>query len=501
MKEVKDVKLTNTLDTYTCQATTQGKHNPPILQSYNPTILHSTNPPLHQPSNPLPLQSTNPPPLHPYTPPIPIAPLITFRILFGALMFIGAIRFMWSGWVERLYVEPSFFFKFYGFEWVEPLGQTGMYMVYGLVALSALGIVLGFWYRLSAILFFLSFTYTELIDATNYLNHYYLVCLLAFLLIFLPAHRAFSLDVWRKPALKVGFVPAWTINILIVQLAIVYTFAGIAKLNPDWLLRAMPLAVWLPEHGHWPILGSLFEQRWAAFAFSWVGAFYDLSIAWFLLYRPTRPFAYIAVIGFHLLTGMLFNIGLFPYIMILSTLLFFSAERHQRWLSFLGYQPTSDVPYRYKPAFRPFYKYAIISYLLIQIILPFRYLAYPNYLLWSEEGYRFGWRVMLVEKAGHATFYVEDSESGRKAEITNSNYLTDFQEKQMAIQPDFILQYAHFLRDEFRKKHGFKNPKVTVSSYVALNGRTSQPFIDPEANLAEISDDFCPKTWVLPFNR
>ena len=133
----------------------------------------------------------------------PISPLITFRILFGVLMMWGALRFVWNGWVEKLYVEPTFFFKFYGFHWVEVLEETGLYVLFGVVIVSALCIALGLFYRIAAIVFFLSFTYIELMDATNYLNHYYLVCLFAFLLIFLPANRAFSLDVWRNPTLEV----------------------------------------------------------------------------------------------------------------------------------------------------------------------------------------------------------------------------------------------------------------------------------------------------------
>lgn len=177
--------------------------------------------------------------------PILINPLITFRFLFGMLMAVGAIRFMLSDWIQKLYVEPTFFFKFYGFEWVTVPSETGCYILYLLIAISALGIALGAFYRLSAIVFFVTFTYSELLDATNYLNHYYLVILLSFLLIFLPAHKKYSVDVWRKPAIKTDKVPAWTIYIIIFQLCCVYFFAGLAKLNPDWLFRAMPMAIWL----------------------------------------------------------------------------------------------------------------------------------------------------------------------------------------------------------------------------------------------------------------
>jgi len=440
--------------------------------------------------------------LHEYfTRPAPIAPLVTFRILFGGLMFFGAVRFMLNGWVEKLYGEPQFFFKYYGFEWVGVFSATGMYLVYGAIALGALMIMLGWRYRFGAALFFLSFTYAELTDLTNYLNHYYLVCLFGLMLIFLPAHRRFSLDCRRRPDLRATHVPAGAINVLILQLTIVYFFAGFAKLNPDWLFRAMPLAVWLPAKADTPIIGPLFQLPWAPYAFSWAGAFYDLTIAFFLMWRFTRPLAYIGVIVFHLMTDLLFNIGLFPYIMIFNTLIFFPAAFHERLLGWIGYraEDAARLFYHFPRMGVRLLKPVLMTYFLIQLIFPLRYLFYSGNVLWNEEGYRFAWRVMLVEKIGQATFYVEDRATGRKTEVVNSEYLTPFQEKQMSIQPGFMLQYAHFLEEEFQREHGFQEPVITVDSYVALNGRPSQRYIDPEVDLTELQNGFRQKDWVLDF--
>jgi hypothetical protein len=438
--------------------------------------------------------------LHTLTQPKRIAPLVTFRVLFGGLMMVGAVRFMLSGWVERLCVAPDFFFKFYGFEWVQPLGLYGSYALYSLIALSAAGIMLGWRYRWSTVLFFLSFSYSELIDATNYLNHYYLVCLLGLLLISLPAHRRFSLDVRRRPELEVDTVPAWCIYVLMLQLGIVYFYAGFAKLNADWLFRAMPLAVWLPTKADWPLLGSLFTQSWVAYVFSWFGAFYDLTIPFWLLWKRSRPLAYVAVVVFHLLTKLLFNIGLFPFIMIFNTLIFFPAAVHERWLQKIGYS-TVVVGRHYQftgrqmSLFRP----ALLAFFALQLLLPLRHNLYPGNVLWTEEGYRFAWRVMLVEKVGQATFTVHDPQTGRSGEVDNSEFLTLFQEKQMAIQPDFILQYAHHLAEVYGERYGIEAPKVTVDCHVALNGRPSQRLIDPTVDLAGLKDGLAPKTWILPF--
>lgn len=137
------------------------------------------------------------------------APLSVFRMIFGTMMFASIIRFWHNGWIEDFYIKPRFFFSYYGFEWVKPLGIY-TYVLFAICALAALGIALGYKYRFSAILFFLSFTYTELMDKTTYLNHYYFISLMAFLMIFLPANAYFSVDAYLKKSEK-KYIPRWTI--------------------------------------------------------------------------------------------------------------------------------------------------------------------------------------------------------------------------------------------------------------------------------------------------
>lgn len=426
-----------------------------------------------------------------------IYPLVTLRILFGGLMAFGGIRFWWNGWIEKLYLEPDFFFKFYGFEWVTHPGETGIYLLFVAMILGALGIMFGFFYRITAPLFFLTFCYIELLDASNYLNHYYLVCLLAFLLLLVPAHRAFSLDIaWRKKATYVK-IPAWCIDIFILQLVIVYTFAGIAKLNADWLFQAMPLRIWLPEHRDIPVLGYFFAQEWIAYAFSWGGAFYDLTIAYFLLWRKTRPFAYLAVVAFHLMTWLLFNIGLFPFIMIFNTLIFFSPKWHERFYSRWKNKQIQGGNKEAISFHKPLLMAFLTLYFLIQVLLPLRHFLYPGSVLWTEEAYRFAWRVMLVEKSGNATFFIHNPQTNTKTEVINSMFISPFQEKQVAIQPDFMLQYAQHLSDYYQKNHQISEPKITVESFVVLNGRPSKRFIKKDLDLIQISDTFAAKAWIL----
>ena len=434
------------------------------------------------------------------------APLAVFRIFFGLMMLAGIIRFWSYGWIDKLYIKPTFFFSYYGFEFVKPLGSF-TYVLFGLCGLAALMVALGLYYRVAIITFFLSFTYIELMDKTTYLNHYYFISLLSFLLIFLPANAYFSLDARRRPSLAFQQIPAWSIDSIKLLLGIVYFYAGLAKLNSDWLLEAQPLSIWLPSKYDIPLLGDWMHKDWVHYAFSWSGALYDLAIPFLLLYKRTRIPAFVAVVVFHVLTRVLFPIGMFPYIMIVSALIFFDSQLHKKILvglaKVLGTSTGAfDNGKRLVTGTRFIQRlrvYGLGLFFALQLLLPFRYLLYPGELFWTEEGYRFSWRVMLMEKTGYASFKVVDAVSGKRFHVDNSDFLTAFQEKQMAAQPDFMVAYAHYLKAHFEGQ-GHQNLQVFVESYVSLNGRGSQPYIDPDQDLIQVKDSFKHKTWILPFN-
>ncbi len=437
--------------------------------------------------------------------PASIAPLATFRIVFGILMMLGTARFMALGWIEDHYVDPLFHFKYFGFEWVKPMGKAGLYAVHIVLIGASLLLTLGLFYRVAALVVFLCFTYTELIDLTYYLNHYYFVSLVSFLLIFVPANRYLSLDVIRNPGTYRDSVPGWCVYIFKMQLAVVYVYAGIFKIQTDWLVHALPLKIWLPANDQIPVLGKLFAWEWAPHLFSWAGMWYDTTIVFWLMWSKSRPWAYLTVIAFHTLTGMLFQIGVFPLVMIGTTLIFFSDGWHRRlhrklaaWLdsrqlAFLD-KPGTAV-YVLRSSIQPLVLPAIGLFFAFQLLFPWRFLLYPGNMFWTEQGYRFGWRVMLMEKAGTATFFVKDSRTGREGEAFNSDFLNAHQEKQMAMQPDMILQYAHFLGDHYAKQ-GVHNPQVRAEVHVTLNGRPSQLLIDSTVNLMTIRDGWKHKWWI-----
>ena len=432
------------------------------------------------------------------------APLAVFRIFFGLLMCISIIRFWLKGWIQSLYIEPTFHFSYYGFEWVKPLG-TFTYLLFLICGIAALLVAIGFKYRLSILVFFLSFTYIELMDKTTYLNHYYFVSVVSFIMFFLPCNAQFSMDaIARKKSYKM--VPNWTIDSLKLLLGIVYLYAGLTKINSDWLLKAMPLKLWLKSKYDLPLVGqTIMQQEWFHFFMSWGGMCYDLSIPFLLLFKKTRSFAFFLVVVFHIATRILFPIGMFPYIMILSTMIFFDARVHLRILAFIErilkiFKSKKQVLNksivqieRYKV--RKLFRSIILVCLLLQLLIPWRYLLYPGELFWNEQGYRFSWRVMLMEKKGSSIFKIVNSKTNSFFYVNNDDFLTPVQEKQMSFQPDMILEYGHYLGNHF-KSQGHQNIAVFVESYVSLNGRLSQQFIDPSINLMELKDTFKHKHWI-----
>lgn len=419
-------------------------------------------------------------------------------------MCFAALRFLWNGWVHEFYIQPVYHFTFYGFDWIQPWSGWGMYAHFVGLAVLALFIAFGLWYRWSVFLFFLGFTYVELLDKSYYLNHYYLISLISLLLWFMPLHRAGSLDAWRKPLLRSTAFPDWVLWTLRLQIGLVYFFAGVAKIKTDWVFHAQPLKLWLAARSDFPVFGFLLDHVWVAYAFSWTGLVFDLTVPFWLLWRRTRLFAYIAIVVFHAITGKLFFLGMFPYIMVGLTTLFFSPSWPRTWLptKWLPPQPgqdrsdttnTSPQTPRWKtPAV-----FALTMFFAVQMALPFRHHLYGGNVCWHEQGFRFSWKVMLVEKTGYIEFNLRDPKTKKTWSVAPTQFLTKLQATMMRTQPDMILQFAHWL-SRFYQRKGHPPPEVRVESYVSLNGRRRKLFIDPKVDLAKQPRGFSNKTWILP---
>ncbi len=419
--------------------------------------------------------------------PVDSLPLLWLRVSFGLLMAVSAVRFVAKGWVRELYVVPDFHFSYLGFGWIAPPSEAWIYALFAGVFVSSLLMAAGVFYRASIFAFFVLFTTVELFDKTLYLNHYVFVSSLSLLMALLPLGR-----------LGDRMVASWMLMAVRVQVGLVYWFAGIAKLEGDWLLRAQPLATWLPARSDLPVLGALFEQRWVAYGASWGAVLFDLTLPFLLLWGRTRLVAWCAALFFHGLTALLFEIGMFPWIMMCATLVFFEGaelrcaiDRAAKGSFSWWHQSARADSQRACLGSRRTATVAVACLLAVQCVLPLRHWLYPGDVLWTEEGYRFSWRVMLVEKTGDVVFQVKPP-GERERPVYPSRYLTLLQESQMSYQPDMILELAHHIARE----HG-PGTQVRAEARVSVNGRASRLLIDPRVDLAAERPSFWPQAWIL----
>jgi hypothetical protein len=400
--------------------------------------------------------------------------------------------------VQEHYLTPRVFFPMAELTWLRPLPGRGMYAVWGALVLLGGMISVGLFTRLAAALFCLLFTYAHALDKTHYLNHYYLVSLLTALLAVLPAGNLASLDALRAGKVQ-ATVPAWALHLLRFQVGCVYFFGGVAKLKGDWLLRAQPLKIWLPAAQDTPLLGPFLRLPAAPWLMSWTGALYDLSIPFLLLWSRSRPFAYLAVVIFHTATGMLFNIGMFPLFMVGASLIFLppSWPRLTPWPPLPGEQRARDLT---PPPLPGGPRGGLIAvYIAVQVLLPLRHWIYPGDVLWTEDGFRFAWNVMLIEKTGSAEFTVVDRATGARAYVRNRDHLTPLQEKAMAAQPDLLLAFAHHLAREHQARG--RDVAVYADAFVSLNGRPPARLVPPDLDLTSVREGWGPRSWILPAPR
>lgn len=429
------------------------------------------------------------------------AALVVFRVVLGALVAISAVRFLAYGWVDELFVAPTFFFKYWGFSWVGVLPAPFMHVVF--VALVVLGgcFAAGLFYRVVAPLLFVLFTYVQLVDVTNWLNHYYLVSLLLLLASFMPLGRAGSLDARRRPESRLDTFPAWCTYLLRFQVGIVYFNAGLAKLSSDWLLHAQPLNIWLSARTGTAVLGDWFDERWVAHAFSWGGFLFDTTIPFFLSWRRARLPAYLVVIAFHTIVGVLFPIGMFPHIMVCAALVFFSPSWPRKLLGALRLGPrraaSAERAAAPAPVARRPWTALALAYCALQVLVPLRAHLYGGNVLWHEQGMRLAWKVMVREKNGSVTYLVTSKRTGRTWYVEPRRYLTDRQARELQGQPDLVLQLAHHVARDFAER-GEGDVEVRAEARVSLNGRPSAPMIDERVDLTRVDDGFGRATWILP---
>lgn len=420
--------------------------------------------------------------------------LIVFRIIFGLLCFLESIGAILTGWVKKTMIDPQFTFSFIGFEWLQPLPGDWMYLYYFIMGCFGLLIMLGYKYKWSTFAFFIMWTITYLMQKSSYNNHYYLLVLLSGLMIFLPANRYLSIDAKLKPELKSYSMPQWCSYILILEMFIVYTYGAIAKIYPDWLDLTF-MEILLKGKQHYYLIGDFLQNMGVRSFLTYGGILFDGLVIPLLLYKPTRNFALFACFFFHFFNSIVFQIGIFPYLSLAFILFFYPTKTIQS--IFLKRKPFYDKHEVKVPKYRGVLLYSLLIFFAFQLVLPVRHWFIEDNVLWTEEGHRMSWRMMLRSKSGKSRFYVVDNESNKKSLVRLNDYLTPKQRQKVSTKPDFIWQFAQYLKNEYSKKE--LDVSVFVDCHISVNGRPLTRLVDPDVNLAnEKWNAFKHSAWLLP---
>ncbi|NOX99073.1 MAG: HTTM domain-containing protein [Verrucomicrobia bacterium] len=429
------------------------------------------------------------------------ATLGLFRLCWGVFILLDAVsRF---SHISGMYSPEYFHFKYPLFTWVRELPEQWMLATeLTILVLAALGVLLGRFFRTSCLTFALIYLHLFLTDEIYYNNYSYFTILISVLLACTGADKTFSMISYRsrdnEGVAIPRAVPFWNYILLRAQLGILYFYGGIAKLNGDWL-HALPLKYWFQTSGSIRFPMKWFaEQDWFAWSTAYGGIFIELGAPILLLWRRSRLFAIVTLIGFHLMNSRLFLSGFTPFIAIVCIMLFLEPSRGRSlWGRFQklvsgesrvrSFECSSPRLLRRKAKRRCLGIYLFVSYLSIQIILPLRAHMMSQNSAWTEVGNKFSWRMLLHNKDAYLKFRFSHPEA--EAWLNENSDLCPLLASGHAVamskHPWMIHQYAREL-EKVLTNNGMANTKITVVSVVSLNGRPYQVMIDPTADLTDV---------------
>jgi len=432
--------------------------------------------------------------------PVDNSPLIVFRIIFGLLICLEAWGAILTGWVHKAFIHPDYTFPFIDFSWLTPLPGNGMYYYYGLLGLLGIAVMVGFYYRAAMSGYAILWAGVYFMQKTNYNNHYYLLLLLCFLMILLPAHQYASIDSKRKPSVKSNTCPQWCLWLFAVQITIVYFYAAIAKINPDWL-AAKPIAIWFSAKSHYFLVGDLLQKPMVHYVVAYGGLAFDLLIMPLLIWSKTRKYAFMLSIFFHLFNSFIFHVGIFPYLGMAWALFFFEPEKIRSIFfknkpSLLQNKINTNREVRLKDRI-------IITglgiYLLVQLILPIRHHFIKSNVFWTEEGHRLSWRMMLRSKAGRVRFTVVNNKDNSRSVVNIYDYLTPKQARAAATKPDIAWQFIQLLKKDLKQK-GLEDFSIYAEGEVSLNNRPFAPLFKEDYDLSKAKwNRFKTQEWLTDF--
>lgn len=421
------------------------------------------------------------------------APLIVFRIFFGFLITCESFGAIATGWVKTNLIDLKYTFPFIGFEWIKPLPENGMFYYFILMGILGIFIMLGYYYRLAMIFYTILWAGVYFMQKTTYNNHYYLLLIISFFMIFLPANHFASVDVKQGRISKKLSMPHWISLVFIIQIAILYFYASIAKLYPDWLDGTFTKNL-LSSSNLFPHFKNIFSKPWFYLFIAYAGIFFDFLIVPFLLFKKTRTLALLASLIFHLFNATFLQIGVFPFFALSFSLFFYDPENIRS--IFLKRKPKIEWSSNTENNFygKNIVLYIFLPFLIIQSLLPLRHYLIKGDVLWTEEGHRLSWRMMLRERSGYINIKIKDNNTNEVFIYNYNKDLTPYQAKNLATKPDFIWQYCQ----RIKKEYAHKNISIYIDCKNSINRGEYKTLIDPKQDFTKAKwDYFFHNEWII----
>lgn len=419
------------------------------------------------------------------------SPLIVFRIFFGFLIACESFGAILTGWVHKVLIAPKFTFSFIELDWLQPLPGFGMYFYFIIMGLFGIAIMLGYRYRVAIVSYTILWAGVYFMQKTSYNNHYYLLLIISFYMIFLPANQYASLDVKQQRTLEQKAMPYWVSLLFIIQVAIVYFYAAIAKFYPDWLNGTFTRILLAGTTSNEFFL-TLFSNKYFYLFIAYAGILFDLLIVPLLLFKKTRTIALVASLSFHLFNAIFLQIGIFPFFALTFSLFFYPPEKIRKL--FLRNKPVFNESVPENHFGKPIFLFFLLPFLFLQLLLPLRHHLIEGDVLWTEEGHRLSWRMMLRKRDGFINFKIKNNNTGEMTSYDYHKNLSPKQARTLATKPDFIWQYCQKIKQEY---HG-KNISIFIDCKNNINNGEFKTLIDPKQDFAKAEwNYFWHNEWIL----
>ena len=291
-------------------------------------------------------------------------------------------------------------------------------------------------------------------------------------------------------------IPYWQLFLFQFLVFLVYFYGGLAKINYDWLFLQQPPRFFIDANTS----SALLHGDAAVYYIAYGGIIFDLVIGFLLWNRRTFLLAAIGTIIFNISNHYIFNmgeggsIGVFPLAMTFANFLFIDTVWLRRFLARWGLDNLGRKSSEMKKAgtqseFFPIHaltRNLVILFVVVQLLLPFRYLLVSKDVAWTGQASFFSWRMKILTKEVKVKFYARRKLEDVPEEVNIGRIINTLQISYMAQNADMIYKFSQYLRKDFRKKWGI-DPIITASIQVGLNGRPMQAFIDPNTNLAQVN--------------